>query len=121
MSRSLHQLRRAKSLLLEFQDTLRDSERLQDFRRRFFRRQRLMASVAILWNGVSGSIYVVAIVAVLTEGWQWQNSLAAIAPDIPGLVQALGHIPIFGRTPRGWSPLPETEAVARPTSLAPHP
>ena len=57
---------------------------------------------------------VVGIVAVLTEGWQWHAALARIDPAMPGLVRALGHIPIFGRTQRGWSALPETTAGARP-------
>jgi adenine/guanine phosphoribosyltransferase-like PRPP-binding protein len=57
---------------------------------------------------------VIAIVAVLTEGWDWHGALARIDPAMPGLVHALGHIPIFGRTETGWAPLPETEADARP-------
>ena len=57
---------------------------------------------------------VIAIVAVLTEGWQWQGALARIDPAIPALVRVLGHIPIFGRLGEGWAPLPETEAGARP-------
>lgn len=57
---------------------------------------------------------VVAIVAVLTEGWDWHGALARIDPAIPGLVRVLGHIPLFGRVEGGWAPLPETEAGARP-------
>ncbi len=57
---------------------------------------------------------VVAIAAVLTEGWDWHSALARIDPAVPGLVQALGHIPIFSRTASGWEPLPETDAGARP-------
>jgi adenine/guanine phosphoribosyltransferase-like PRPP-binding protein len=57
---------------------------------------------------------IVAIVAVLTEGWDWHGELARIDKAVPGLVQALGHIPLFGRTAQGWAPLPETEAKARP-------
>jgi len=57
---------------------------------------------------------VVAIVAVLTEGWDWHGTLARIDPGIPGLVHALGHIPIFGRAGSEWVPLPDTEAGARP-------
>jgi adenine/guanine phosphoribosyltransferase-like PRPP-binding protein len=57
---------------------------------------------------------VVAIVAVLSEGWDWYPALARIDPAIPGLVRVLGHIPIFGRVEEGWAPLPETDAGARP-------
>jgi adenine/guanine phosphoribosyltransferase-like PRPP-binding protein len=57
---------------------------------------------------------VVGIVVVLTEGWDWHGKLAAIDPTIPGLVHALGHIPLFARTASGWSPIPATEAGARP-------
>lgn len=57
---------------------------------------------------------VVAIVAVLTEGWDWHGALSRIDPAIPGLVRVLGHIPLFGRVEEGWAPLPETEAGARP-------
>jgi adenine/guanine phosphoribosyltransferase-like PRPP-binding protein len=59
---------------------------------------------------------VIAIVAVLTEGWQWHRALAQIDPVLPARVRVLGHIPIFGRTEQGWAPLPETEASARPVS-----
>jgi len=58
---------------------------------------------------------VAAIVVVLTEGWDWHAKLAGIDPAMPGLVRALGHIPLFGRTDKGWMPLAETEADARPT------
>jgi adenine/guanine phosphoribosyltransferase-like PRPP-binding protein len=56
---------------------------------------------------------VVAIVAVLTEGWAWHDALARIDPAMPRRVRALGHIPLFGRTAAGWTPLAETEAGAR--------
>lgn len=57
---------------------------------------------------------VVAIVVVLTEGWDWHRKLAGIDPGIPALVRALGHIPLFRRTGIGWVPIPETDAGARP-------
>jgi adenine/guanine phosphoribosyltransferase-like PRPP-binding protein len=57
---------------------------------------------------------VVAIIVVLTEGWDWHGKLAGIDPAIPGLVHALGHIPLFSRTGTGWAPIPATEAGARP-------
>lgn len=56
---------------------------------------------------------VAGVVVVLTEGWQWQAALARIDPHIPTRVAALGHIPMFRRTPGGWVPLPETEARSR--------
>jgi adenine/guanine phosphoribosyltransferase-like PRPP-binding protein len=57
---------------------------------------------------------VVAIVAVLTEGWDWHRALARIDPRLPEKVRALGHIPLFGRVSEGWTPLPDTELAARP-------
>lgn len=57
---------------------------------------------------------VVAVVAVLTEGWDWHRALARIDLSLPGKVRALGHIPIFGRVSGGWAPLPDTELAARP-------
>jgi adenine/guanine phosphoribosyltransferase-like PRPP-binding protein len=57
---------------------------------------------------------VAAIVTVLTEGWDWHPALTQIDPAMPERVHALGHIPLFGRTEAGWTPLPETEAGARP-------
>ncbi len=69
-----------------------------------------MASVVRLLQRVQAEV--VGIVAVLTEGRQWQGALARIDPSIPGLVRVLGHIPIFGRTDSGWAPLPETEGDA---------
>jgi adenine/guanine phosphoribosyltransferase-like PRPP-binding protein len=57
---------------------------------------------------------VVAVVAVLTEGWDWYQALARIDPTLPGKVRALGHIPLFGRVSGGWAPLPDTELAARP-------
>jgi adenine/guanine phosphoribosyltransferase-like PRPP-binding protein len=57
---------------------------------------------------------VVAIIAVLTEGWDWHRALARIDPMLPEKVHALGHIPLFGRVSGGWAPLPDTELAARP-------
>jgi adenine/guanine phosphoribosyltransferase-like PRPP-binding protein len=57
---------------------------------------------------------VVAIVAVLTEGWDWYRALARIDPTLPEKVHALGHIPLFGQVSGGWAPLPDTELAARP-------
>jgi adenine/guanine phosphoribosyltransferase-like PRPP-binding protein len=57
---------------------------------------------------------VVAIVAVLTEGWTWHDALARIDTAIPRRVHALGHIPLFGRSATGWTPLPGTGRDARP-------
>ena len=57
---------------------------------------------------------VVAVVAVLTEGWDWHRALSSIDGALPGKVRALGHIPLFGRVGEGWAPLPDTEAGARP-------
>ena len=57
---------------------------------------------------------IVAIAVVLTEGWDWHGKLAQIDPSFPGLVRALGHIPLFSRSDQAWIPLPETEAGAGP-------
>ncbi len=57
-----------------------------------------------------------AVVVVLTEGWDWQAKLAEIDPNIPGLVRALGHIPLFMRSGQAWTPLPGTEAGTGPQS-----
>jgi len=57
---------------------------------------------------------VIAISAVLTEGWEWYGALARVDPTLPALVQALGHIPLFRRSEGGWAPIPETDAGARP-------
>jgi adenine/guanine phosphoribosyltransferase-like PRPP-binding protein len=59
---------------------------------------------------------VACIVVVLTEGWEWYGALARIDPQMPTLVRALGHIPIFVRTDTGWTALPETQADHRPVS-----
>ena len=53
---------------------------------------------------------VIAIAAVLTEGWEWHRSLAGFDPAAPGWVRALGHVPLFGRTDSGWAVLPGTDA-----------
>ena len=60
--------------------------------------------------------HVIAITAVLTEGWDWHRALTALDPAVPSLVRALGHIPLFARTDGGWAPLPDTDAGARPTA-----
>ncbi len=57
---------------------------------------------------------VVAIVVVLTEGWDWHRKLAGIDPTLPALVRAVGHIPLFQRAGTGWEPIPETDIGARP-------
>ncbi len=57
---------------------------------------------------------IVAITAVLTEGWDWFGELARIDSGMPSLVRSLGHIPLFGLTDQGWAPLPETKASACP-------
>ena len=62
-------------------------------------------------------VNVVGIVAVLTEGWDWHGALGQIDPAIPGLVHALGHIPLFSRVEGGWTPIPATVADQRPVSL----
>ncbi|MGY6770215.1 phosphoribosyltransferase [Komagataeibacter sp. NFXK3] len=51
---------------------------------------------------------VVAIAAVLTEGWAWRTALEAACPGTVPPVHALGHIPLFGRQADGWHPLPGT-------------
>ncbi|GAN95429.1 phosphoribosyltransferase [Komagataeibacter europaeus NBRC 3261] len=51
---------------------------------------------------------VAGVAAVLTEGWAWRTELEHTGPDMPGLVHALGHIPMFGRTEAGWRPLADT-------------
>jgi adenine/guanine phosphoribosyltransferase-like PRPP-binding protein len=57
---------------------------------------------------------IAAVVVVLTEGWDWRAKLAEIDPNLPGLVQALGHIPLFTRCGQAWTPLPGTEAGTGP-------
>ncbi len=59
-------------------------------------------------------VNVTAVLAVLSEGWQWHTTLSRIDPTLPARVRVLGHIPIFRRTSTGWAPLPETEAGAQP-------
>jgi len=71
-----------------------------------------MAAALELLDKAGASI--AGIVVVLTEGWDWHRRLGAIDPSYPRLVQALGHIPLFGRSPGGWTAIPETEAGARP-------
>ncbi|WP_010513312.1 phosphoribosyltransferase [Komagataeibacter oboediens] len=51
---------------------------------------------------------IVGITAVLTEGWAWRDALQQVGEDMPGLVHALGHIPMFGRSAGGWEPLAGT-------------
>lgn len=63
---------------------------------------------------------VAAIVVVLTEGWDWHGKLAGIDPAMPGLVRALGHIPLFGRTDEGWTPLAETTISGGHSSCVPN-
>ncbi|MCE2574782.1 phosphoribosyltransferase [Komagataeibacter sp. FNDCR2] len=48
---------------------------------------------------------VTGIMAVLTEGWAWQAELGKVGQDTPGLVHALGHIPLFERGAGGWYPV----------------
>jgi adenine/guanine phosphoribosyltransferase-like PRPP-binding protein len=74
---------------------------------------RTMASAIRLLQKARASV--VAIVAVLTEGWDWYDTLARIDQTMPERVRVLGHIPHFGRVAEGWMPLPETAAGARPT------
>jgi adenine/guanine phosphoribosyltransferase-like PRPP-binding protein len=57
---------------------------------------------------------VVAILAVLSEGWDWHAALQAVAPQLPQRVQVLGHIPLFQRTGQGWVAIASTDAAARP-------
>lgn len=57
---------------------------------------------------------VVAVVAVLSEGWDWHGALGRIGANVPTLVETLGHIPIFRKASSGWVPVPATEAGARP-------
>ncbi|GBQ49318.1 phosphoribosyltransferase [Komagataeibacter sucrofermentans] len=51
---------------------------------------------------------VVAIAAVLTEGWAWRAALEAATPGAVPPVHALGHIPLFGGQAGNWRPLPGT-------------
>ncbi|AQU86339.1 phosphoribosyltransferase [Komagataeibacter nataicola] len=51
---------------------------------------------------------VVAIAAVLTEGWAWRAALDAACPGTVPPVHALGHIPLFGGQAGNWRPLPGT-------------
>ena len=70
--------------------------------------------VAVLRLLRTAGAEVVRIAAVLTEGWMWRAALTRFDPAAAGLVRALGHIPIFGRTLDGWAPLPQTAADHRP-------
>jgi adenine/guanine phosphoribosyltransferase-like PRPP-binding protein len=56
------------------------------------------------------------IVVVLTEGWNWHAKLTQLDPAVPKLVRALGHIPLFARGDKGWTPIPDTEARAGPNT-----
>lgn len=62
---------------------------------------------------------IVAVAAILTEGWDWHATLAALDPALPAQVRALGHIPLFTRTPAGWAPLPGTDRQHGPTARNP--
>jgi adenine/guanine phosphoribosyltransferase-like PRPP-binding protein len=73
-----------------------------------------MSSAIRLLRKVQANI--IAVVAVLSEGWQWHAALARIDPAMPARVRVLGHIPIFGRSGESWAPLPDTEAGAWPSS-----
>ncbi|GAN54109.1 phosphoribosyltransferase [Tanticharoenia sakaeratensis] len=57
---------------------------------------------------------IVGIAAVLTEGWDWHAALSAVDPATPKLVHALGHIPMFGRSDAGWTPIARTDRTAHP-------
>jgi adenine/guanine phosphoribosyltransferase-like PRPP-binding protein len=67
---------------------------------------RTMASAIRLLHKAGADV--LAIVAVLTEGWDWHGELGRIDPTMAGRVRVLGHIPLFGRVGEGWVPLPET-------------
>lgn len=69
--------------------------------------QTAAASVRLLR---SAGAELVGIAAMLTEGWIWRATLAAINPALPDTVHALGHIPIFARTKGGWRPIADTDA-----------
>ncbi|MBS1040313.1 phosphoribosyltransferase [Gluconobacter cerinus] len=60
---------------------------------------------------------IVGVVAPLTEGWAWYKALSEIGPDLPALVQAIGHIPMFRLAGQGWSPIEGTCTNDRPSSL----
>lgn len=59
---------------------------------------------------------IVGVVAPLTEGWAWLEVLREIGADIPSLVHAIGHIPMFRLTEKGWSPIEGTRAADHPPS-----
>lgn len=51
---------------------------------------------------------VIGLAVVLTEGHDWEASLAQQVPDFSQQVVGLGHIPIFRETVDGWVPIAET-------------
>jgi adenine/guanine phosphoribosyltransferase-like PRPP-binding protein len=48
------------------------------------------------------------LVVVLTEGHDWEKTLAQHISDPFQQVRGLGHIPIFEKTANGWTPISET-------------
>jgi adenine/guanine phosphoribosyltransferase-like PRPP-binding protein len=61
------------------------------------------AAAAIELLQKAGAV-VIGLAVILIEGEAWQARLGTIAPDWPGRVQGLGHIPMFKRTAAGWVP-----------------
>lgn len=57
---------------------------------------------------------IAGVAAPLTEGWAWHETLRAIAPQASALVHALGHIPMFRATEKGWTPISDTCAEKKP-------
>lgn len=48
---------------------------------------------------------VIGLLVLLTEGHAWKDELRQLGDDWPGRVHAIGHIPLFARTPEGrWRP-----------------
>ena len=73
-----------------------------------------MAAALRLLNKAQANL--AGIVVVLTEGWNWHAKLTQLDPAVPKLVRALGHIPLFARADKGWTPIPDTEARAGPNT-----
>ena len=73
-----------------------------------------MAAALKLLNKAQANL--AGIVVVLTEGWNWHAKLTQLDPAVPKLVRALGHIPLFARGDKGWTPIPDTEARAGPNT-----